>query len=93
MIRGIQDIHRALVLHCDAKPRNMMIVRGDPEDERVVWLDFDRAQTYYADSLTERQRGFIEDEELMVRQFVGSLVSVSTVECEYSKLMLTIIGD
>ncbi|EEH19535.1 hypothetical protein PABG_01854 [Paracoccidioides brasiliensis Pb03] len=71
LIRGIREIHRALVLHCDAKPRNMMIVRNDPE--RVVWLDFDRAQTYHADSLTERQRGFIEDEELMVSQLADSL--------------------
>jgi serine/threonine protein kinase len=73
LIRGIQEIHRALVLHCDAKPRNMMIIRDDPE--RVVWLDFDRAQTYHADSFTERQRGFIKDEELMVSQLANSLVS------------------
>ncbi|ODH45510.1 hypothetical protein GX48_08411 [Paracoccidioides brasiliensis] len=71
LIRGIREIHRALVVHCDAKPRNMMIVRNDPET--VVWLDFDRAQTYHADSLTERQRGFIEDEELMVSQLADSL--------------------
>lgn len=63
-IRGIQEIHRALVLHCDAKQRNMMVVKDDPE--RVVWLDFDRAQTYHADILTERQREFIEEEELMM---------------------------
>ncbi|OAT08900.1 hypothetical protein BDBG_17128 [Blastomyces gilchristii SLH14081] len=34
LICGIQEIHRALILHCDVKPRNMMIVRNDPE--RVV---------------------------------------------------------
>ncbi|KAL2361682.1 hypothetical protein RJZ56_005430 [Blastomyces dermatitidis] len=38
-------------------------------------LIFDRAQTYHADSLTERQRRFIEDEELMVSQLADSLVS------------------
>ncbi|OJD13204.1 hypothetical protein AJ78_06322 [Emergomyces pasteurianus Ep9510] len=70
LISGIREIHRALVLHCDAKPRNM-IVRNDPD--RVVWLDFDRAQTYHAHSLTERQRGFIEDEELMMSQLADSL--------------------
>lgn len=59
LVHGIREIHRALVLHCDAKPRNMMVVRDDPE--RVVWLDFDRAQTYHADKLTERQRRFLED--------------------------------
>ncbi|EEH41501.2 hypothetical protein PAAG_03064 [Paracoccidioides lutzii Pb01] len=58
LIRGIREIHRALVLHCDTKPRNMMIVRNDPE--RVVCF-------------TERQRGYIEDEELMVSQLADSL--------------------
>ncbi|OAX81628.1 hypothetical protein ACJ72_04027 [Emergomyces africanus] len=70
-IRGIREIHSALVQHCDAKPRNMMIVRGDRE--RVVWLDFDRAQTYHAESLTERQRGFIEEEEIIVSQLADLL--------------------
>ncbi|KGY14863.1 hypothetical protein PABG_12254 [Paracoccidioides brasiliensis Pb03] len=70
---GIREIHRALVLHCDVKSRNVMIVRNDPE--RVIWVNFDRAQTYHADSLTERQQGCIEDEELMVSQLADSLVS------------------
>lgn len=73
-IRGIQEIHKALILHTDAKPRNMMIIKDDPE--RVVWLDFDRAQTYHAESITERQKVFIEEEELMVSQFMDSLVSI-----------------
>ncbi|EEH34341.2 hypothetical protein PAAG_05390 [Paracoccidioides lutzii Pb01] len=64
-------VHRALVLHCDAKPRDVMIVSNDPE--RVIWLDFDRAQTYPTNSLTEGQQGFIEDEELMVSQLADSL--------------------
>ncbi|EEH50659.2 uncharacterized protein PADG_06738 [Paracoccidioides brasiliensis Pb18] len=68
---GIREIHRALVLHCDVKSRNVMIVRNDPE--RVIWVNFDRAQTYHADSLTERQQGCIEDEELMVSQLADSL--------------------
>jgi serine/threonine protein kinase len=73
LVRGIQEIHKALILHSDAKPRNMMIVGDDPE--RVVWLDFDRAQTYNPDSITERQRNLIEEEELMVAQFAEFLVS------------------
>ncbi|KGY14883.1 hypothetical protein PABG_12277 [Paracoccidioides brasiliensis Pb03] len=52
LIRGIREIHKALVLHCDAKLRNMMIVKNDPES--VVCLDFDRAQTSHAESLTKK---------------------------------------
>lgn len=72
-IHGIQEIHKALIYHSDVKPRNMMIIKNDPG--KVIWLDFDRAQTYDANSITERQRGFINDEELMISQFMDSLMS------------------
>ena len=74
-ISGIREIHKALVLHADMSPRNMMVVENDPE--RAVWLDFDRAQTYHADSLSERQKFFIEMEALEVSQFAEELVSSS----------------
>lgn len=74
-ISGIREIHKALVLHCDVNPRNMMVVENDPE--RAVWLDFDRAQTYYADNLSQRQKSFIKMEELNVSQFAEGLVSHS----------------
>ncbi|KAJ9302343.1 hypothetical protein DTO271G3_1209 [Paecilomyces variotii] len=71
LIRGIQEIHKALVYHYDTAPRNMMILKNDPE--RVVWLDFDRAQTFHEGNLTKRWRRFIEEEELLVSQFVEAL--------------------
>lgn len=58
---GIQEIHKAMVLHLDANPRNMMIIEDDPE--RAIWLDFDRAQTYCASQLDERTRYFLNNEE------------------------------
>ncbi|KAJ6125012.1 hypothetical protein N7471_012329 [Penicillium samsonianum] len=44
IVSGIQQIHKALVRHRDPKQRNMMAVTGTIE--RVVWMDFDRAETY-----------------------------------------------
>lgn len=74
-VSGIREIHKALVLHADTSPRNMMIVENNPK--RAVWLDFDRTQTYHADSLGERQKFFIEMEALEVSQFTEELVSSS----------------
>lgn len=72
MIRGIQQIHRALVFHHDVYPRNIKIFEDDPE--RVMWIDFDRAQTYDADTISERQRKWIEDEEEEVHEIADRLV-------------------
>ncbi|PWY76046.1 hypothetical protein BO94DRAFT_605254 [Aspergillus sclerotioniger CBS 115572] len=48
-LRGLQDIHSALVHH-DIYPKNILIVRGPPErretPERVVWIDFNVAMTF-----------------------------------------------
>jgi phosphoribulokinase len=42
-IRYIREIHKALIRHgCETE--EMMIVKDDPSN-RVVWLDFDRAET------------------------------------------------
>ncbi|KGO78277.1 hypothetical protein PITC_058800 [Penicillium italicum] len=43
-IEGMKEIHRAGVHHRDIYPRNMLIVRGDPD--RLVWIDFDVATTF-----------------------------------------------
>lgn len=65
----------------------MIIVENDPE--RAVWLDFDRAQTYHADSLSQRQKGLIEMEELNVCQFAEKLVSNS---CGWLDKLMGILG-
>ncbi|PYI02013.1 hypothetical protein BO78DRAFT_400853 [Aspergillus sclerotiicarbonarius CBS 121057] len=63
-ILGIQEIHKAFVLHDDPKPRNMMVVKDDPE--RVIWMDFDRAKTYDEHLVTDAQRQLLDEEVEMV---------------------------
>lgn len=52
-LAGIREIHKALVEHNDMKPRNMLVVQDDPA-ERVVWIDFDRENTYDEHLVTDR---------------------------------------
>lgn len=75
IIQGIKEIHKALVEHGDPKPRNIMVFKDDPE--RVVWIDFDRADTFDEDSITERQRQRLDEEEQMVSELVDCLVSAA----------------
>lgn len=66
----LEDIHLAGVLHGDPKPRNMMISR---DQGRVLWIDFDSAQTF-SESLTPTQKTWIEEENEMMDYFVKALV-------------------
>jgi tRNA A-37 threonylcarbamoyl transferase component Bud32 len=75
MIMGIKEIHKALVRHRDPKPRNIMVLKDQPE--RVVWIDFDRAETYDEDTITERQKRFIDEEEQTVGELAECLVSAT----------------
>ncbi|KAJ5198189.1 uncharacterized protein N7498_007306 [Penicillium cinerascens] len=65
----LDDIHLTGVLHGDPKPRNMMISR---DQSRVLWIDFDSAQTF-SESLTPRQKTWIEEENEMMDYFVKAL--------------------
>lgn len=73
MIRGIDYIHNALVLHGDGYPRNIVVFKDDPE--RVLWLDFDRAETYDVASITEEQRERMRAERRGVMDIAELLVS------------------
>jgi serine/threonine protein kinase len=44
-IKGMKEIHRAGVHHRDVYPRNLLLVRGNPD--RLVWIDFDVATTLH----------------------------------------------
>lgn len=68
---GMHEIHNVLVEHSDIHPRNMMIVEGDPE--RVIWIDFDRAQTYCGE-LTERQQEWFSLEKRLVYEMADFMV-------------------
>lgn len=74
-IRDIREIHKALIRHRDAKPRNMMIVKDDPSN-RVIWLDSDRAGTYDEECITEKEKRLIE-EELIVTELRDVLVCIT----------------
>lgn len=43
-IEGMKEIHRAGVHHRDIYPKNLLLVRGDPD--RLVWIDFDVSTTF-----------------------------------------------
>ncbi|OGM45357.1 hypothetical protein ABOM_005550 [Aspergillus bombycis] len=67
----LDDIHRAQVLHGDPKPRNMMVSLG--EYERILWIDFDSAQTLAEGDLSPRQQKWIAEEVELVDYFVDAL--------------------
>ncbi|RAK89631.1 hypothetical protein BO79DRAFT_145763 [Aspergillus costaricaensis CBS 115574] len=68
----LDDIHAAGVLHADPKPRNMMVSLAD--EERVLWIDFDSAQTFteFVD-LSPRQQKWFDNENEMMDYFVDAL--------------------
>ncbi|BCS01645.1 uncharacterized protein AKAW2_51986S [Aspergillus luchuensis] len=69
----LDDIHAAGVLHADPKPRNMMVSVAE-EEERVLWIDFDSAQTFteFVD-LSPRQQKWFDKENEMMDYFVDAL--------------------
>ncbi|PYH69411.1 uncharacterized protein BO88DRAFT_461677 [Aspergillus vadensis CBS 113365] len=66
----IQKIHEAGICHCDPYPRNMMV---QPETDRVLWIDFDRAQTVSDESITDRHHSWMEDDTLMTAELLDFL--------------------
>ncbi|KAJ9225219.1 hypothetical protein DTO027B5_6505 [Paecilomyces variotii] len=84
LIAGIREIHKTLVLHGDLKPRNMMVVKDDPE--RVIWIDFDRAATYEEASITDSEKSLLEDEEITLvyfKQFMENDLAKGKLEDAY----------
>ncbi|KAL4952995.1 hypothetical protein BDW69DRAFT_184880 [Aspergillus filifer] len=73
LIEGIRQIHKVLMRYNDAKARNMMVSMGPNGKERVLWIDFDRAETYDEESITAKQHGYIEFEDKIVLQFKNSM--------------------
>lgn len=71
----LHDIHQARVLHGDPKPRNMMISLR--KQDRVLWIDFDSAQTFPEDFLSPRQETWVKEEVEMMEYFVEALVGFS----------------
>lgn len=64
-IEGMKEIHKAGVHHQDIYPKNILLVRGNPD--RLLWIDFDVATTFtdpepeqlaLSDCETELVKGF-----------------------------------
>ncbi|OGM48836.1 hypothetical protein ABOM_003013 [Aspergillus bombycis] len=70
--RILSEIHDAGVYHGDPYPRNIMVQQSS---DRVLWIDFDRAQTFFQDSITDLQRQWLEGEIELVDYFVDALAA------------------
>ncbi|OOF90573.1 hypothetical protein ASPCADRAFT_135035 [Aspergillus carbonarius ITEM 5010] len=66
------EIYRAGIYHGDPYPRNMMV---QEDEDRVLWVDFDRAQTLTPDSLQQYQVEWLEEEADMMDYFVKALTA------------------
>jgi hypothetical protein len=71
-IKGLAEIHAAGVIHDDIHPRNMIVVKGDPE--RAIWIDFDRAQTWDNDNLTGKEKEWLQFESELAADQLGMMV-------------------
>lgn len=67
----LKEIHAAGVLHDDLYPRNMMV---QVDTDRVLWIDFDRAQTFVEGAITKMQQEWIDFEKALMEEFVKFLV-------------------
>ncbi|PGH14685.1 hypothetical protein AJ79_02851 [Helicocarpus griseus UAMH5409] len=65
VIKGFDETQKALVLHCDTHPRNMMVLDRDPA--RAIWIDFDRAQTFSGELTQRHKDGLILRSVLLLR--------------------------
>ncbi|PYH94303.1 hypothetical protein BO71DRAFT_398980 [Aspergillus ellipticus CBS 707.79] len=68
----LTEIHRAGIYHGDPFPRNMMIQQ---ESNRVLWIDFDRAQTFMHSLITTRQCQWLEEENELIDYFVDAIIA------------------
>lgn len=79
---SLKKMHAVGVCHDDLYPRNMMIFKevgkDGREDERIMWIDFNGAQTWDVDNLTERQKGILEEEDELMRDIGKCMVSSQT---------------
>ncbi|PGH26463.1 hypothetical protein AJ80_01776 [Polytolypa hystricis UAMH7299] len=70
---AVEAITGALVMHGDLKPRNRVVVPaaggdGESEKDRVLLIDFDRAQVFDEASITEEQREWLVEDNYIARQ-------------------------
>ncbi|KAJ9325420.1 hypothetical protein DTO027B5_4981 [Paecilomyces variotii] len=67
----LESIHKAGVYHGDLWPRNLMV---QSRTERVIWIDFDRAQTFPENqTISERQAEWLRDEKELLDELLDEL--------------------
>lgn len=72
----LDEIHQAKVVHHDAYPRNMMISLEPGKEERVLWIDFDSAQTFPENEpLSSLHETWLREENELVDYFFKILAS------------------
>ncbi|KAL3478680.1 hypothetical protein BJX99DRAFT_224143 [Aspergillus californicus] len=70
-VEGMKEIHKAGVVHEDIYPKNLLLVRGDGESDKLVWIDFDVATTF--NGLDPKQLSRCTYEIKLVECFGGNL--------------------
>ncbi|PYI07017.1 hypothetical protein BO78DRAFT_314175, partial [Aspergillus sclerotiicarbonarius CBS 121057] len=78
------EVHRAGVYHGDPYPRNIMI---QTTSDRVLWIDFDRAQTFTPQSIKPYQLDWLQHETNMMDYFVEALaadVKIGKIDATWS---------
>ncbi|QKX56839.1 uncharacterized protein TRUGW13939_03946 [Talaromyces rugulosus] len=68
-IEGMKEIHIAGVHHRDIYPKNLLLIRGNPD--RLVWIDFDVATTFT--DFGPEQLTRCDHEIALVKGFGGSI--------------------
>ncbi|PYH97914.1 hypothetical protein BO71DRAFT_317528 [Aspergillus ellipticus CBS 707.79] len=75
------EIHHAGVYYGDPYPRNMMV---QTTSDRVLWIDFDRAQTFTSQSIKQYHLDWLAHETKMMDYFVDALVGPTMlISCLY----------
>ena len=75
LARGLQAVHAAGDLQNDINARNMMVTSRNTSRTKIMWLDFDTADTYDLDFSTAGQQQKFDDEQHDMPDLQECLVS------------------
>lgn len=88
-VESLEWVHKALVLHGDICPSNVLIVPGDPE--RVIMTDFDFSKTIVSQEVFDAPIGvgwgnmrLWEWENEMLGDIAGFLVCLFSFYCSFN---------
>ncbi|GAM89999.1 hypothetical protein ANO11243_080390 [Dothideomycetidae sp. 11243] len=69
---ALQELHTLPVLHCDIASRHILV---QPSTNRVVFIDFDRAQTFPPAVMSQMFEEAFVEEKLLVTEFLDFMES------------------